>query len=53
METTHIEFNKSKTLLASFSGTLNNIKIWTLNDSEFLFEITDDSKILDFCWCSS
>jgi transducin (beta)-like 1 len=42
LETTLIEFNKSKTLLASFSGTLNVIKIWTLLNEEYVFEITDD-----------
>lgn len=41
-----IEFNKTKTLLASFSSTLNVLKIWTLLNDEYVFEITDDSKIL-------
>ncbi|CAK72878.1 unnamed protein product (macronuclear) [Paramecium tetraurelia] len=53
LETTLIEFNKRKTLLASFSSTLNVIKIWTLQNDEYVFEITDDQKILQFCWCSS
>lgn len=53
METTLIEFNKSKTLLATFSSTLNSIKVWTLLNEEYVFEITDDLKILNFCWCSS
>ncbi len=30
LETSLIEFNSSKTLLASFSSTLNMIKVWTL-----------------------
>ncbi|CAD8190714.1 unnamed protein product [Paramecium pentaurelia] len=53
LETTLIEFNKRKTLLASFSSTLNIIKIWTLQNDDYVFEITDDQKILQFCWCSS
>lgn len=53
LETSLIEFNQSKTLLASFSSLLNNIKVWTLLNEQYVFEITDDSKILNFCWCSS
>lgn len=53
METTSMEFNKSKTLLATFSSSLNNLKVWTLQSEEFVFEISDEQKIMEFCWCSS
>lgn len=46
LDTTLVEFNKSKTLLASFSSSLNNIKVWTLLNDQYVFEITDDLKIL-------
>lgn len=53
VETNLIKFNLSKSLLATFSKVLNNIKIWSFQSDQYIFEITDDQKLNNFCWCSS